>query len=160
MQALWRHGFLDGAHTIFDYGCGRGDDLRALQDRGLQANGWDPHFAADQVKTGADVVNLGFVLNVIEDVEERRAALAGAWALSRRVLAIGVLIGGRTMYERFRLFRDGVMTARGTFQKYYTPAELREYVERELGREPIAMAPGIVFVFRCQAIVKLDPKRH
>jgi DNA phosphorothioation-associated putative methyltransferase len=151
MQALWRHGFLDGEHSIFDYGCGRGDDLRALIGRGLDATGWDPHFAPDQQRRQADVVNLGFVLNVIEDTSERRDALLGAWALTRRVLAIGVLIGGRSAFERFRLFRDGVLTARGTFQKYYTPAELRDYVESCLQREPIALAPGIAFVFRDDA---------
>ncbi|MEZ4405710.1 MAG: hypothetical protein R3A52_04320 [Polyangiales bacterium] len=30
MQALWRHGLLDAPRTVFDYGCGRGDDLAAL----------------------------------------------------------------------------------------------------------------------------------
>jgi DNA phosphorothioation-associated putative methyltransferase len=151
MQALWRHGFLDGDRSVFDYGCGRGDDLRALVGRGLNAAGWDPHFAPDQQRHGADVVNLGFVLNVIEDPNERRDALLGAWALTRRVLSIGVLIGGRSAYERFRLFRDGVLTARGTFQKYFTTGELRDYVEGCLQREPIALAPGIVFVFRDDA---------
>lgn len=148
MQSLWRHGFLDGDHTVFDYGCGRGDDLRALRSRGLDAAGWDPHFAAEEPLREADVVNLGFVLNVIEDPRERANALLGAWSLARRVLSIGVLIGGRSVYERCRLFRDGVLTARGTFQKYFTTAELRDYVEGCLGREPVALAPGIVFVFR------------
>ena len=27
MQMLARHGFLDGEHSIIDYGCGRGDDI-------------------------------------------------------------------------------------------------------------------------------------
>ncbi len=151
MQALWRHGFLDGAHTVFDYGCGRGDDLRALQARGLDAAGWDPYFAKESAKRASDVVNLGFVLNVIEDARERQDALQGAWALAGRILVVGVLIGGRSAYERCRLFRDGVLTARGTFQKYFTPVEFREYLESQLGREPIALAPGIAFVFRDDA---------
>lgn len=151
MQALWRHGFLDGQHSIFDYGCGRGDDLRALTGRGLDARGWDPYFAPDGERVEADVVNLGFVLNVIEDVGERDEALRRAWALTRKLLVVGVLIGGRSAYERCRLFRDGVLTARGTFQKYYTPAELRAHLEGSLGREPIALAPGIAFIFRDDA---------
>lgn len=151
MQALWRHGFLDGAHSVFDYGCGRGDDLRALRERGIEAAGWDPHYAPELPIRDADVVNLGFVLNVIEDVAERDEALQRAWALSRRLLVVGVLIGGRSAYERHRLFRDGVLTARGTFQKYFAAAELREYLERRLGREPVALAPGIAFVFRSDA---------
>jgi len=33
-------------------------------------------------------VNLGYVLNVIEDPQERLAALRRAWDLSRRLLAV------------------------------------------------------------------------
>ena len=148
MQLMWKYGYLNGTHSIFDYGCGRGDDVRALLAQGLNAAGWDPFFAADAPKQRAQVVNLGYVLNVIEDVAERRAALLGAWDVAEMVLAVSVLIGGRTEYERQRLFRDGVLTARGTFQKYYTQAELRVYLEAELGREPVAVAPGIFLIFR------------
>jgi DNA phosphorothioation-associated putative methyltransferase len=148
MQLLWKFGYLNGAYSIFDYGCGRGDDVRALLAQGLNAGGWDPFFAADASKQRAKVVNLGYVLNVIEDVAERAAALLGAWSLAETVLAVSVLIGGRTEYERQRLFRDGVLTARGTFQKYYSQAELRAYLEGELGREPIAVAPGVFLIFR------------
>ncbi len=148
MQLMWKYGYLDGTHSIFDYGCGRGDDVRALLAQGLNAAGWDPFFAADAPQQRAQVVNLGYVLNVIEDVAERRAALLGAWDVTEMVLAVSVLIGGRTEYERQRLFRDGVLTARGTFQKYYAQAELRAYLEAELGREPVAAAPGIFLIFR------------
>ena len=37
---------------------------------GLDAVGWDPHFAPDTPKEPTDVVNLGFVINVIEDSDE------------------------------------------------------------------------------------------
>jgi DNA phosphorothioation-associated putative methyltransferase len=148
MQQLWRHGYLDGDRSVFDYGCGRGDDVRALADKDISANGWDPHFAPDAPKLNADIVNLGFVLNVIEDPGERAQALQGAWALTNKVLAVAVILGGRSVYERFRLYRDGVVTRTGTFQKYFTQSELREYVAATLDREPIAIAPGILFVFK------------
>jgi DNA phosphorothioation-associated putative methyltransferase len=148
MQALFRHGYLDGRATVFDYGCGRGDDVRILKELGLDVAGWDPHFAAGNEKRPADVVNLGFVINVIEDARERSAALAGAYALASKVLSVAALIGGRTAYEQHRLFRDGVLTTRGTFQRYFTQQELREFLEETLGREPIAVAPGLFFVFR------------
>jgi len=148
MQALWQHGYLDGRLTVFDYGCGRGGDVAALRSKGLDVAGWDPYFAPTEPKIEADLVNLGFVLNVIEDLAERREALVGAYALARRVLVVAVLIGGRTAFEKYRLFRDGVLTTRGTFQKYFAQDELREYIEQVLGREPIAIAPGMFFVFR------------
>lgn len=148
MQQLWTHGYLDGAHSVFDYGCGRGDDVRALSSRDIKASGWDPHFADDNQLQRADVVNLGFVLNVIEDAEERDDALAGAWALTDKLLAVAVMLGGRSIYERFRLYRDGVITRRGTFQKYFTQNELRQYIAETLDREPVAVSPGIFFVFK------------
>lgn len=148
MQQLWRHGYLDGKHSIFDYGCGRGDDVRSLVEREISASGWDPHFVPDAPKLSADVVNLGFVLNVIEEPDERAAALSGAWALANKVLVVAVILGGRSVYERFRLFRDGVVTRTGTFQKYFSQSELREYVASTLDREPIAITPGILFVFK------------
>ncbi|PKN45403.1 MAG: peptidase M15, partial [Deltaproteobacteria bacterium HGW-Deltaproteobacteria-20] len=71
MQALWRHGFLQPASTVFDYGCGRGDDIKILQEQGIAADGWDPHFRPKSARVHADVVNLGFVINVIEAPQER-----------------------------------------------------------------------------------------
>ncbi len=148
MQALWKYGYLDGGYSVFDYGCGRGDDLSALRGRGLTANGWDPHFAREAPRIPADVVNLGFVLNVIENLRERQDALLGAYGLAQKVLAVAVLIGGRSVYEKHRLFRDGVLTQRGTFQKYFTQSEIREYLQFTLKRDPIPIAPGVFFVFR------------
>jgi DNA phosphorothioation-associated putative methyltransferase len=148
LQALLRHGFLDGSNTLFDYGCGRGDDLSALEELGVPSSGWDPYFNPDAPRVDADLVNLGFVLNVIEDLDERREALLSAFALARKLLVVAVLVGGRTAYERYRLFRDGVLTARGTFQKYFTQQELASYLEQHLAREPIAIGPGCFFVFK------------
>jgi len=148
MQALWRHGYLAAPSTVLDYGCGRGDDLATLQSIGLEAQGWDPYFRPDGVRHEADVVNLGFVLNVIEDLDERATALRSAFGYARTVLAVSVLLGGRTAYERYRLFRDGVLTSRGTFQKYFTHTELGTYLADTLGREAVSVGPGLYFVFR------------
>lgn len=59
VQALLRHGFLN-ASRFLDYGCGRGDDVRALLALGVPASGWDPHFAPDAPRQATPVVNLGF----------------------------------------------------------------------------------------------------
>ena len=36
MQALARHNYLDGEYSVFDYGCGKGDDVRELEAHGLE----------------------------------------------------------------------------------------------------------------------------
>jgi DNA phosphorothioation-associated putative methyltransferase len=147
IQLLNKHGFLDGSFTVLDYGCGKGDDVRGLRDNGIAAEGWDPYFAPDNPVDEADVVNLGFVINVIEDPVERREALQRAFALTRQVLAVSVMIATENSV-RGTPFADGVMTGRNTFQKYFTQSELREYLEAALQGTAIPVAPGIAFVFR------------
>ena len=46
---------------------------------------------------------------------------------------------------------DGIVTGKRTFQKFFPQEELREWIERVLGRRPIAAAPGIFYVFRDDA---------
>jgi DNA phosphorothioation-associated putative methyltransferase len=138
---------LDGRFRLFDYGCGRGDDLRALREIGLTVAGWDPYYAPDQPIAAADIVNLGFVINVIEDFDERLQALTRAWFLAGCLLVVSVMLTNQND-PRGERFRDGVLTRRGTFQKYFTQAEIKAYVEHVLDEEAIPVAPGVLYVFR------------
>jgi DNA phosphorothioation-associated putative methyltransferase len=146
VQALLRHGLLAGSELL-DYGCGRGDDVRGLAALGIPATGWDPHFAPDAPRVPAPVVNLGFVLNVIEALDERVAALREAWGLSRRVLAVATLVAAQNDGTSCP-YADGVVTSRGTFQKYFSQAELAAFLREVLAVDPIPVAPGLFFIFR------------
>ena len=64
-------GLITAGRTFFDYGCGYGEDLQLLEGQGIHTEGWDPHYRPSATLRPADVVNLGYVLNVIEDKEER-----------------------------------------------------------------------------------------
>lgn len=147
MLSLGRHGLLSEGVEYFDYGCGRGDDMAALKANGLTVAGWDPHFAPDEPKLVADVVNLGFVINVIENFDERVAALQGSYKLCRQMLVVSTMLYGGTP-PAGRPFQDGYLTQRNTFQKYFTQSELKEFVEAVLDNEAIPVGPGIMFVFR------------
>jgi DNA phosphorothioation-associated putative methyltransferase len=147
MQLLAKHEFLEGKHTIFDYGCGKGSDVDILRQNHLTANGWDPHFCPDNPKHTADIVNLGFVINVIEDKIERMEAVLGAYQLCTQFLCAAVMLGEQSS-ERGRLFRDGVLTSRNTFQRYYSQEEFREYLRQILDEDPVAVGPGVFFVFK------------
>src|SRR5690242_12845370 len=82
------HGLIDSNTRVFDYGCGRGDDVRNLQRTGISSSGWDPvHYPSNEVKP-ADVINLGYVINVIEDPGERKLALQKAWSLTEKLLLV------------------------------------------------------------------------
>ena len=88
VQQLLTDGLLQEGTTFFDFGCGRGGDVRRLVDLGHEAAGWDPAHASSAPKHKAKVVNLGYVVNVIEDQNERRQALLDAWGLTEEVLVV------------------------------------------------------------------------
>jgi DNA phosphorothioation-associated putative methyltransferase len=147
IQALARLGFLDGSKSVFDYGCGRGDDLRGLRENDIQAAGWDPYFAPDGIKHPAHIVNLGFVINVIEDIDERIQALRGAYSLTQEVLVVSAMLANQEAVSGTP-YGDGIRTSRNTFQKYYTQGELRQFLQEVIGEEPIPVGPGIFFLFK------------
>lgn len=147
MQTLARFGYLDGTKSVFDYGCGRGDDLRNLTANNIAAAGWDPHYQPDADKKAADIVNLGFVINVIEDREERAEALRGAYALATELLVVSAMLASQESIKGVP-YGDGVLTGRSTFQKYYSQDELRNYISETLQEVPIPVGPGIFYVFK------------
>src|SRR5436305_14688779 len=83
-----RDGLISQATAVFDYGCGHGGDVELLQTQGIPCAGWDPAFCPDRPIHEADVVQLGYVINVIEDARERTATLQRAWQLCRRLLVV------------------------------------------------------------------------
>lgn len=148
MNTLAKNGFLSGDYSIFDYGCGRGDDLRELEAHGIDALGWDPNFSPDTEKVNSDIVNMGFVINVIEDQDERIDAVLRAWDIADKLFVISAMLANESYLSQFKPYKDGVITSRNTFQKYFTQAELRAYIERVLEEEPIAVSPGIFYIFK------------
>ena len=93
MQLLMRLGVVAAGRSVFDYGCGQGADVEALASQGFDAFGWDPHHAPSGPRKPADVVNLGFVVNVIEDPRERVETLKAAWGFAQRALCVAVMTG-------------------------------------------------------------------
>lgn len=148
MKNLAKNGYLSGEYTVFDYGCGQGDDLRELEAHGIDALGWDPNFQPDNDKVNSDIVNLGFVLNVIEDKDERLEALLSAWELSNQLLVVSVMLANDNYIAQFTPYKDGVITTRNTFQKYYAQSEIKAYLEHSLQEDVITVAPGIFYIFK------------
>lgn len=134
--------------TVLDYGCGRGDDMRALKRLGCRATGWDPHYAPSTSLDSAEVVLVTYVLNVIEDPVERRSTLVRAWDLTTTVLVVSARLTWEAAKVRGDEFGDGVLTGRRTFQHLFRPGELRRYVEEATGARCVSAAPGVVYAFK------------
>ena len=135
--------------TVLDYGCGRGEDVSLLQKEGLKAEGWDPYFRPDAPLKPADVVNLGYVLNVIENPSERSETLRKAYELARRALVVAVRVD--QSLDKGVPFQDGLITSRGAFQKLYTQAEFRQFVGETLGVRPYVAGLGVTYAFKERA---------
>ncbi|MDQ3012796.1 MAG: DNA phosphorothioation-associated putative methyltransferase, partial [Acidobacteriota bacterium] len=85
-------GLFEGNATFFDYGCGHGIDVRLVGARGYVSGGWDPYYFPQNEILPADIVNLGYVINVIEHQQERREALLNAWTLAGKVLIVAARV--------------------------------------------------------------------
>lgn len=151
MATAMADGLLPGGSTVFDYGCGKGDDLRHLRALGYAIEGWDPTHRPDAERRPAGVVNLGFVVNVIEHPAERRDVLRSAWELAEQLLVVSARMTWDARDLVGRPMGDGLVTRTGTFQKFYDQNELAEWIESSLGVKPYAAAPGIFYVFRDEA---------
>jgi DNA phosphorothioation-associated putative methyltransferase len=140
-------GIITPETSIFDYGCGVGGDVRRLNSEGYQCTGWDPYYFPDVELQAADIVNMSYVINVIENLEERDRALLQAWQLTREVL----IVAAQILVNELRgmlAYGDGVLTRRNTFQKYYQQAELKEYIDRVLTVDALPIGLGVFLVFR------------
>lgn len=144
-------GFFKPETTYFDYGCGKGEDISHIARLGYSSNGWDPHFQPNANKTFAEIVNLGYVINVIENLSERRQALLDAWNLTQRVLIVAAQVLINDASSGQIAYGDGVITRRNTFQKYYEQEELKSYIDQVLSVDAVPVSLGIYFVFRDEA---------
>lgn len=148
IRTLLEYGQLRPEASVFDYGCGQGTDVAGLRSLGYRADGWDPVHRPATDKTQADVVNLGYVINVIEDPVERLETLVDAFRHARRLLVVSALISETVDTEKAASLQDGVLTRRNTFQKYFNQQELQQYVEDALDCTAVPVALGIFYVFR------------
>lgn len=103
-QFLSSHCLLNG--QVLDYGCGRGKDCEELE-----CDGYDPHYRPEFPKKQYDTIMCNFVLNVIENENERQAVLGKIDSLLKP--------GGKA-YISVRNDRRKLngKTSKGTFQTF------------------------------------------
>ena len=148
VHLLARHDYLSGDYSFLDYGCGKGDDIRELEAHGLNCSGWDPLHHPEGELVSSDIVNLGFVLNVIEEKNERSETLRRAFEYCDKLLIVSVMIANDSHISKFTPYKDGVITSIKTFQKYYAQSEIKYYLESVLSLDAIPISQGIFIIFK------------
>jgi DNA phosphorothioation-associated putative methyltransferase len=148
VRAALTAGLLKKDESFFDYGCGHGEDVRFLAEQGYISTGFDPYYFPHKELIVADVVNLGYVLNVIENEQERRDALLTSWKLARKLLIVAAQVWVGEPGKGHLAFNDGFVTVRNTFQKYYDQTELKQFIDEVLNVDAVPAGLGIYFVFR------------
>lgn len=148
VRTALRDGIISAHIDVLDYGCGHGDDIRYLEQAGINASGWDPAHRPDGTRRRSDVVNLGYVVNVIEDPAERADCVRSAWNFTAGKLIIATRLKSDLVLKDFEVLDDGYVTRLQTFQKFFEQQELRDWIEELIGEAPVAAAPGIFYVFR------------
>lgn len=146
-----KDGLINSSTTVFDYGCGRGGDLGRLRSQGIPCEGWDPVYQPGGSLVGSDVVNLGYVINVIEDVTERETVLRAAWGLAKSLLIVSARLEAESRPGEAVVLSDGYVTRLGTFQKLYQQDELGRWIDSTLGVPGVPAGPGVFYIFRDEA---------
>ena len=122
-------------------------DVEALQSLGYTASGWDPAFRPNEAKAESEVVDLGYVLNVIENPEERIRVLRDAFQLARRLMIVSTMVRAK---KPTRILGH---TEMDFLPDEYTPEVLRTRGTRITHRgqprvEAITLGLGICVIFR------------
>jgi len=139
-KAMLKHQLLSKEETHLDYGCGRGGDVKKLRSLDYNSTGYDPYYFPDS-PSQADVVTMSYVLNVIEDPQERREALFNAWNLTKKRLIVSTNVRGGGLHQ-------GEITPLGTFSKSYNHIELKAYIQSTLGFEAIKLSKDKFLICR------------
>jgi DNA phosphorothioation-associated putative methyltransferase len=96
------------------------------------------------------VVAVGYNYRVLRDSVGRFCGVPH-WPVFRCPPRDVLIVAARTTLEEAQdaeAFGDGVLTSRRTFQKFYAQSELQDYIRQTLEQEPVAVAPGVFFLFR------------
>lgn len=125
-----------------------GGDVARLVHLGIPASGWDPHHGGDRPDEPRDVVTLTYVVNVIENPAERQRVIEDAWSLSGRCLVVSTRLTWERKQVNGAAVGDGTVTRKNTFQRLFSPAELRSLVEQATAVRAISPVPGVVYAFR------------
>lgn len=150
-KTAYNKGFLLSTDTIHDYGCGKkeyaekhGNDVTRLTALGFNVTGHDIDHGTPRI---ADIVFCSYVINVIENPDERKEVVKHAYSLAKKMLILSARTDRKSLEKsKVSELNDGVVTSKNTFQKFYTTKELQTYVKEVLGKDSQVLRNGSVII--------------
>lgn len=126
---LYKH-LLNG--KILDFGAGMGEDVQLLRQEGYDIVGYDKYNYTELNALGQkyDCIICNYVLNVIPEFIDRILALELIVSLlnNRGKVFISVRNESPNVLKNKIQYKDGWLTSKQTFQKFYNQEELLELV--------------------------------
>lgn len=132
VQHSLKRGIINPRTTVLDYGCGKGADVRILTQNKYIATGYDPYYFKKKPKRNCkfNIVMLTYVNNTIEDEKERIDVIKDAisYATDWFIISSRYKSPGYPK-NTWKVYNDGYITSRQTFQKFYTESEILKECE-------------------------------
>ena len=140
MRIAVKYGVVNPRHFLLDFGCGRSEDINGLTSLNFPCTGFDPYWAYHlTLLQPTDVISCIYVINVIESASERTEVLQYCWELCKRSLIVAVRSDGK----------GEVLTSIGTYQKYYSQSEFRNFIAQALGVVRVEFPKsGVAFIHK------------
>lgn len=159
LAPLFRQAIAQGILTQDDYlldmGCGVGADFNQLRQMGYRASGWDLYYYP--LCCGCchrpDIVSLNYVLNVIEDPQERRELLANSWQLCTKALLIAL---PRCVKQTGTAYADGRLNSYHCFNRAFETDEFYALLESVTGRLPRRLGDDLACCLKDDPAIELD----
>lgn len=137
LKNLLENNRLNTDQNILDYGCGHGFDLNYLKNNNFKIEGFDKYIDTFSnqfyYNNNYDVIICLYVFNTISEYNERVSVLKSLISLlkpkGKIFLAVRSIDEFNSLKNKnYKKYKDGIITSKGTFQKYFTKNDLEELI--------------------------------
>ena len=127
---------INKVESIFDYGCGNGNDISFYKKYFKTVKGFDPYYRnidITEIKDNSfEAVTCIYVLNVIDNVKERLKVIENIIRISKKYIIIYTRSDKEInkIANNWKIKNDGYITKTGTFQKGFNVNEIISMINK------------------------------